>query len=119
MTNPNMTCVACMKQAVYIEPRFGYAVCSVHMDTPPIEIGALRMKQFTEAELEKLLDEQYDLGYAAGFANGVKANTIAIGAKSANQRRELRRLNKQLELMYKGAAAMCREEANPFAVKTH
>lgn len=57
------------------------------------------MKQFTEAELQDTLDAEFKAGYAVGFHDAQYQHR----KKLANQRRELRRLNRRLEAMQKGA----------------
>lgn len=89
------------------------------------------MKQFTEDELKKELDGSFDQGYDAGYKRAVKdvesirendlradLEKIRLATHVANQRRELRRLNKQIERLYAGAAAQRRYESHPFEFDT-
>ena len=54
------------------------------------------MKQFTEAELQEALDAEFRAGYAVGFHD----SQYHQRKKLANQRRELRRLNKKIEYLH-------------------
>jgi hypothetical protein len=75
------------------------------------------MKQFTEEELKKELDKAFRVGQSTGLANGI-VERIRMQKRISAQKRELRRLNKQIERLYVGAAAQRRYEANPFEFDT-
>lgn len=75
------------------------------------------MKQFTEEELQKELDKAYEAGQSTGFADGI-LERIRQRKRISAQKRELRRLNKQIERLYAGAAAQRRYESHPFEFDT-
>jgi hypothetical protein len=62
------------------------------------------VKQFTEQELENLLNVEYTKGHDEGFNDGYSMGShdtsFQYRKRLANQRRELRRLNKKIEYLH-------------------